>query len=140
MWNGRGARLEEKKAALTYAASLCGDPDSVIVLNEGEDDDDEMFWAVLSDGGREYAKAFHWAWRACMSTNDPQLWRISASPGRQVCVTHLATETRLMHPSLHTSPPAPTHHLGTASLFWTCLGRYLCSLVLKPGASARISD
>ena len=92
MWNGRGARPEEKKVAFNYAADLCGDPDSVIVLDEGEDDEDEMFWAVLGDGDRGYAKAFHWAWRANMSKNDPQLWKISASPGHQVCATRRVAE------------------------------------------------
>ncbi|KAF9792515.1 hypothetical protein BJ322DRAFT_52505 [Thelephora terrestris] len=83
VWNGRGAKLEEKKAAFDYAAGLCGDPDSVIVLDEGENDDDEMFWAVLGDGDREYAKASYWAWRAGANTADPQLWKISASSGHR---------------------------------------------------------
>jgi hypothetical protein len=64
VWNGRGARPEEKKAAFDYAVSLCGDADSVVVLDEGENDEDEMFWAVLGDGDRDYAKASYWAWRA----------------------------------------------------------------------------
>ena len=84
VWNGRGARHEEKKAVFDYAVGLCGDADSVIVLNEGENDEDEMFWAVLGDGDREYAKASHWVWRAEANTNDPQLWKISASQGHRV--------------------------------------------------------
>ena len=85
VWNGRGARPEEKKAAFDYAACLCGDADSVIVLDEGENDEDEMFWAVLGDGDRGYAKASHWSWRAGANTGDPQMWKISAS-GHQVGV------------------------------------------------------
>jgi len=82
VWNGRGARPGEKKAAFDYAASLCGDAGSVIVLDEGVNDEDEMFWAVLGDGDREYAKASHWASRASVDADDPQIWKISASPGQ----------------------------------------------------------
>jgi len=83
VWNGRGARPEEKRAALDYATSLCGDLDSVDVLDEDDNDDDEMFWAVLGDGDRDYARASHWAWRAGASLCDPQLWKISASSSQQ---------------------------------------------------------
>lgn len=84
VWNGRGARPDEKKAAFDYAATLCGDADSVNILNEGEDDEDEMFWAVLGDGDKDYAKAFHWGWRANVNVGDPQLWKISASQSQKV--------------------------------------------------------
>jgi len=90
VWNGRGARPEEKKAAFDYAASICGDIDSVIVLDEGENDEDEMFWAVLGDGDREYAKASHWAWRTSANAHDPHLWKISASPSQQVGSIYLS--------------------------------------------------
>ena len=84
VWNGRGARPGEKKAAFDYAASLCGDPASVIVLDEGVNDEDEMFWAVLGDGDRDYATASHWASRASVDADDPQIWKISASQGQWV--------------------------------------------------------
>lgn len=84
VWNGRGARTEEKKAAFDYAVSLCGDANSVIVLDEGENDEDEMFWAVLGDGDGGYANASHWTWRASADAYDPQIWRISASPSQRV--------------------------------------------------------
>jgi len=87
VWNGRGSRPEEKKAAFDYAASLCGDPNSVIVLNEGENDEDEMFWAVLGDGNKEYANASYWTWRATTNAGDPQLWRVTASLGQRF--THI---------------------------------------------------
>lgn len=87
VWNGRGARPEERKAAFDYAACLCGDADSVVVLDEGENDEDEMFWVVLGDGDREYANASHWLWRSGAHTGDPQMWKISAS-GHQF--THIA--------------------------------------------------
>lgn len=139
MWNGRGARPEEKKKAFDYAVGLCDDADSVIVLNEGENDEDEMFWAVLGDGDRGYAKAFYWAWRADVNTNDPQLWKISASPGHEVCATRCVIEARLMHPSLRTSSIAPIRLLRVASSFWMWHGRYLCSLAPRLGVSGRIS-
>ena len=139
VWNGRGARPEEKKAAFDYAAGLSGDVENIIVLEEGKDDEDDMFWAVLGDGDRGYANAFHWTLRADTNTNDPHLWRISASAGHQVCTTHRAGETRLIHPSSRTSSPAPTHRLRMVSSFWTRHGRYLCSLEPKLGTSGRRS-
>ena len=84
VWNGRGARPKEKAAAFEYANSLCGDAGSVVVLDEGMNDEDEMFWAILGDGDREYANASHWTWRAGVDAGDPQIWKISASPTHQV--------------------------------------------------------
>jgi len=104
VWNGRGARPDEKKAAFDYAASLCGDADSVIVLDEGENDEDEMFWAVLGDGDRDYAKASCWAWRASANAYDPQLWKITASPSHQVGSVYLVTGKRCRCVLVHTHP------------------------------------
>ena len=84
VWNGRGARPEEKEAAFKYANSLCGDAGSVVVLDEGQNDEDEMFWAILGDGDREYANASYWTWRAGVDADDPQIWKISASPNQRV--------------------------------------------------------
>jgi hypothetical protein len=139
VWNGRGAKLEEKKAAFDYAAGLCGDPDSVIVLDEGENDDDEMFWAVLGDGDREYAKASYWAWRAGANTADPQLWKISASSGHRVGTIYFVTKTRLTHPSSLTPPATLSRPWRTTSSFWTLYGRYLFSLAPGRGESGRTS-
>ena len=138
VWNGRGARPEEKKAAFDYATGLCGDADSVIVLDEGENDEDEMFWAVLGDGDREYAKASHWAWRASVDMDGPQIWKISALQSQQVGSVYRATETRLMCPSSRTSPPPSTHRSRMASSFWTLYGMYSFLLAPRPGVSEKI--
>ena len=137
VWNGRGAKPEERKAAFDYATSLCGDADSVTVLDEGENDEDEMFWAVLGDGDKEYANAFHWAWRAGANAGDPQLWNISASPSQWVGSIHRVTRTRLMHPSSRISPLRPTRRSTTAYSFWTPYGRYLFSLAPRLGVNGR---
>jgi hypothetical protein len=138
VWNGRGARPEEKRAALDYATSLCGDLDSVDVLDEDDNDDDEMFWAVLGDGDRDYARASHWAWRAGASLCDPQLWKISASSSQQVDYIYRVVGERLMYSSSCTSPPRLTCRWGIASLFWTPCRRCLFSSVPKPGADGKI--
>jgi len=138
VWNGRGARPEEKEAAVDYATSLCGDAGSVVVLDEGENDEDEMFWAVLGDGDTEYAKASYWTWRAGVDLGDPQLWKISASPNQRVGSIHRVTETRLSRPSSRISPPPPTHRSETVSSYWTLRGRCLFSLVPRLGVSGKI--
>ena len=92
VWNGRGARPEEKEAALEYANSLCGDAGSVVVLGEGKNDEDEMFWAILGDGDREYANASYWTWRAGVGVDDPQIWKISALPNQWVCAAYCTPE------------------------------------------------
>lgn len=140
VWNGRGARPDEKSAALDYAISLCGDPDSVNVLEEDDNDDDEMFWAVLGDGDRDYAKASHWAWRAGASPGDPQLWKISTSSSQQVDSICRVAGERLMYFSSHTSPPWLTCRSGMASSFWTSYRRCLFSSVPRPGAGGKIFD
>lgn len=104
VWNGLGAKAGEKKAAFDYAASLCGDADNVIVLDEDENDEDEMFWAVLGDGDRDYAKASYWAWRASTSADDPQLWKISASPIQQVGFIYRVIRKRSLCILVHTYP------------------------------------
>jgi hypothetical protein len=140
VWNGRGARPEEKKTAFDYASNLCGDVEGVFVLNEGENDEDEMFWAVLGDGDREYAKASHWAWRAGLKTGDPQLWKITTLPGHQVGTAICRVpETRLMHRSSRILSSALTRRLRVMSSSWTLYGRYSSSLVLRLGASGMIS-
>ena len=116
VWNGRGARPDEKKAAFNYATSLCGDADNVIVLDEGENDEDEMFWAVLGDGERDYAKASYWAWRAGVNAIDPQLWKISAPPNQQAGSIYRITGERLIYPSSPISPPPLICRSRTVSL------------------------
>lgn len=48
VWYGRGSTPAEKQAALTYAKSLASNSSPVIELDEGQNDDDEMFWMMLS--------------------------------------------------------------------------------------------
>ena len=138
VWNGRGARLEEREAAFNYATSLCGDSGSVVVLNEGENDEDEMFWAVIGDGDMEYAKASYWTWRAGVDANSPQIWKISASPNQRVGSVCCVTEKRLSHPSSRISLLPPTRRSKVVSSFWTSLGRYLFSLAPRLGVSGKI--
>ena len=140
VWNGRGARPAEKKAAFDYAASLCGDADDVSVLNEDENDEDEIFWAVLGDGDKDYAKASYWGWRANVNAGEPQLWKISASPGQRVgSVSRIAGE-KLIYPSSRISPRRPTCRSRIASSFWTVYRKYLFSSAPGPGVSGKISD
>lgn len=140
VWNGRGARPDEKKAAFDYAASLCGDADNVIVLDEGENDEDEMFWAVLGDGDRDYAKASCWAWRASVNAYDPQLWKITASSNHQVILSVVChRKGRLMCPSSRISPPRPIRCSRIVSLFWMPHGKSLFSLAPRRGVSGKIS-
>lgn len=139
VWNGRGARPEERKAAFEYAVSLCGDAGSVIVLDEGENDDDEMFWAILGDGDREYAKASHWAWRASLDADDPQIWKVSAAQSQRVGFVYRVTGTSLMCPSLRISPSPPAHRSRMAFSSWTLHGRYSFLLELRLGVYGKIS-
>ncbi|TFK54070.1 hypothetical protein OE88DRAFT_1675469 [Heliocybe sulcata] len=81
VWHGCGSLSQERQAAVDYARSLSGDPESVIELVEGESDDDEMFWMVLGD--RDYAKADHWRWRASSAKTDPRIWRVDVSDGQE---------------------------------------------------------
>lgn len=137
VWNGQGARPEEKKAALDYAASLCGDVNSVIVLDEGDNDEDEIFWAVLGDGDREYAKASHWVWRASVGEDDPQIWKISALPSQQVGSVYLTTEPRLTCPSSRISTSSPTRRSMMVFSFWTLHGRYVFLLAPRLGVGGK---
>lgn len=138
VWNGRGARPDEKRAALDYATSLCGDPDSINVLDEGDNDDDEMFWAVLGDGDRDYAKASHWTWRAGANPGNPQFWKISASSSQQVDFIYRVARVRLMYSSSRISPPRPICRWRIASSFWTLCRRCLFSSGPRPGAGGKI--
>lgn len=76
MWHGRGAREEERDAALKYAHVLAAKGSTVVKLVEGESDDDEMFWMML--GEDDYAKADYWQWRRTWSEPDPRIWRLDA--------------------------------------------------------------
>jgi len=140
VWNGRGARPDERKAAFEYAASLCGDTDDVNVLNEGENDEDEMFWAILGDGDRDYAKASYWGWRASVNVGDPQLWKISASLSQKVDSIDRVSREMLMCPSSRISPPRSTCRSRIASSFWTVYRRYLFSSAPRLGVSEKIFD
>ena len=140
VWNGRGARPDEKKAAFDYATSLCSDADSVTVLEEGENDEDEIFWAVLGDSDRDYAKASYWVWRASVNLGDPQLWKITASSSQQVDPIYRVAGERLTYPSSRTSPPQPTRPSKMVSLSWTLFQRCLFSSALRLGVNGKIFD
>ena len=77
VWHGRGSTLQERAAALKYTETFSADAISPIELNEGEDDNDEMFWMILGDD--TFAKADYWQWRRTFDTIDPSVWRIELS-------------------------------------------------------------
>ncbi|KDR75771.1 hypothetical protein GALMADRAFT_226417 [Galerina marginata CBS 339.88] len=76
VWHGRGSTLEERKAALQYANTFSADAVTPLVLLEGEDDNDEMFWMILGD--EDYARADYWQWRKASPVTDPSVWRVDA--------------------------------------------------------------
>lgn len=74
IWHGRGSIQQEKDAALKYVETFSKDIVLPIVLLEGEDDNDDMFWMILGDNN--FAKADYWQWRNASPIVDPSLWRI----------------------------------------------------------------
>lgn len=82
IWHGCGSTPTERKAAIEYAQTLTSNPDSIVVLIENENDDDEMFWMVLGEEA-EYAKADYWKWRSSTEFT-PRIWSVEA--GRQDAV------------------------------------------------------
>ncbi|KAF9565525.1 hypothetical protein CPC08DRAFT_815295 [Agrocybe pediades] len=79
IWHGCGSTDNEREAALKYVQTFSPDPITPIVLVEGEDDEDEMFWMML--GNEEYAKADYWRWRRTTIDTDPKIWRVEADDG-----------------------------------------------------------
>ncbi|KAJ6625514.1 hypothetical protein B0H10DRAFT_613833 [Mycena sp. CBHHK59/15] len=77
VWHGCGSTPEERKAASEYGQTLTSNPDNVVVLTEGENDDDEMFWMVLGEEA-EYAKADYWKWRPSIGIS-PRIWSVDAN-------------------------------------------------------------
>jgi hypothetical protein len=72
----------ERNAALAYARSLNGQPDGIIELNEGENDEDDMFWMIL--GERDYAQAQYWKWRPKTEEVDQKVWKVKIGAKEQV--------------------------------------------------------
>lgn len=85
MWHGCGSLPSERQAALEYARSLSGDPNSIIELNEGDNDDDEMFWMMLGDD--DHAKAQYWKWRPDAVNVDPRVWIVEQGAKDKVCAS-----------------------------------------------------
>ena len=77
VWYGIGSVATEREAALAYASSIRGGAD-IVELNQGEDDDNEMFWMIL--GESPFADADYWRWRRASSLDiNPSVWRVDAS-------------------------------------------------------------
>ncbi|KXN85318.1 Gelsolin [Leucoagaricus sp. SymC.cos] len=76
VWHGCGSTGAERQAALKYASRISEAGTNVIHLNEGENDQDELFWMVL--GEEEFARADYWQWRRRASDIDPRIWRVDA--------------------------------------------------------------
>lgn len=85
IWHGRGSTQQERDAALKYVETFSKDLVLPIVLLEGEDDNDEMFWMILGDN--DFAKADYWQWRNASPIIDPSLWRIDTG-GKTCPVRH----------------------------------------------------
>ena len=64
-----------------------------VELNEGEGDDDEMFWMIL--GGQDYAKADYWRWRRESLLTDPITWRVRAKEASLVVTLTLLQKASL---------------------------------------------
>ncbi|KAI0051805.1 hypothetical protein FA95DRAFT_1675587 [Auriscalpium vulgare] len=79
VWHGRGSTTLERDAALTYAQALAGPVSEVRVLEEGQSEDDELFWMMLGD--KEYAQADYWRWRpeALLEGHKTRVWHVDAS-------------------------------------------------------------
>jgi len=84
VWHGCGSTPREREAALKYTQAFSPDPVTPIVLTEGKDDDDEIFWMIL--GNEEFAKADYWQWRKDASDIDPMIWKVGVEgTGHSVC-------------------------------------------------------
>ncbi|KAJ7072217.1 hypothetical protein C8F01DRAFT_1102975 [Mycena amicta] len=78
VWHGLGSPPDEREAGLAYGRTLTSNPDAVVVLIEGEDDEDYgMFWMALGEEA-EYASADYWRWRPSV-TSSPRIWSIDSS-------------------------------------------------------------
>ncbi|KAF8622712.1 hypothetical protein AX15_006803 [Amanita polypyramis BW_CC] len=76
IWHGCGAIEAERQAALQYARDFLPESQGPVELDEGEGDDDEIFWMIL--GGQDYAKADYWKWRKESLLTDPIAWHVQA--------------------------------------------------------------
>ena len=66
---------------MQYAKALSGGTEDAITrLSEGEDDQDEMFWAMLGD--EAWASADYWQWRKGAANVDPRAWLVEDGAGR----------------------------------------------------------
>jgi hypothetical protein len=82
VWHGCGSLPAERSAALSYAQGLSRDRDGIIELNEGENDNDDMFWMIL--GEKNYAQAQYWKWKPETVEVDPRVWKVTAGAKEQV--------------------------------------------------------
>ncbi|KAL1715806.1 hypothetical protein EV715DRAFT_255726 [Schizophyllum commune] len=97
VWHGRGSTTQEREAALQYAKTLSGGAEDAITrLTEGEDDQDEMFWAMLGD--EAWASADYWQWRKEAANVNPRVWLVEDGASKVTSSVVLST-----HPNLKSS-------------------------------------
>ncbi|GJJ06422.1 hypothetical protein Clacol_000613 [Clathrus columnatus] len=75
VWHGRGSSEDERKVALTYAATLA--QNSIRTVESEEGAEDEMFWMIL--GQNEYANAHHWKFRDKLDRLGARIYFIDSS-------------------------------------------------------------
>nr|GAT56816.1 predicted protein [Mycena chlorophos] len=93
VWHGRGSPADEREAALEYGKTLTSNPEAVVVLLEGEnDDDDEMFWMALGEEA-EYASADYWRWRPQVGFS-PRIWSVDAGRKQPLLPVFQFTQTQ----------------------------------------------
>lgn len=91
VWHGRGSTNQERVAAMQYAKTLSGGDveDDIVRMKEGEDDQDEMFWAMLGDDA--FANADYWQWRRGAGAMEPRAWAVEDGATKVTLVKAFAT-------------------------------------------------
>ncbi|CAK5281754.1 unnamed protein product [Mycena citricolor] len=77
VWHGRGSTPPERTAAEAYGKTLTADGAEILILEEEQSDDDDMFWMALGED-RLYAQADYWRWKPTVAGSDPRIWTIDA--------------------------------------------------------------
>ncbi|PFH50904.1 hypothetical protein AMATHDRAFT_75292 [Amanita thiersii Skay4041] len=95
VWHGCGSIESERQAALEYAQGFAPVGQQPLVLEEGDNDNDDIFWMIL--GGEDFANADYWKWRRIAPTPDPRVWRVESNRGEDsICfVSSFASEKNL---------------------------------------------
>jgi len=78
IWHGIGSLPLERQATVEYARSIAGNSE-LVEMNQGENDDNDMFWMLL--GNEPFADADYWRWRTSVLPSDskPTVWRVDVT-------------------------------------------------------------